>query len=355
MTAEIFINYRGVDAGFVPSLLFERLSREFGARRVFLDERTIPPGEDYVQWLLAGVRSSKVLLAVIGPRWFARDSDGARLIDSPHDWIRRELVTAFECGVTVIPVFTEGASPPRPEELPKDIDQLGRQNGLWLRRTRSGEDVEVIVREVSAHVKPRRRGFLLTVVAAVLLIGTVAAVLSLLHLPADGPAPDSAPTSSRPLTTTTTSSMTLTTTTTTTSQELQPPRPSFVPPATEPEIWWEGRLTLDGEAFQTGYTLDTSPPSRQPLGDIGLVCQLGCAANEIGGTEFVAWTGTGFPEREQCTDLLNRNPGQRLLSVKVGTKACFRTVEKRVGHLEVVEISGPGRMRIDAKVWDEPL
>lgn len=38
------------------------------------------------------------------------DFVGRRLIDDPNDWIRRELVTAFACGVTVIPVFTEGAT-----------------------------------------------------------------------------------------------------------------------------------------------------------------------------------------------------------------------------------------------------
>lgn len=343
MAAEIFINYRGVDADYVPPLLFERLSRQFGARRVFLDDKTIVPGEDYVQRLLEGVRSSKVLLAVIGPRWFARDGAGARLIDNPHDWIRRELVTAFECGVTVIPVLTEGATPPRPNELPDDIDQLGRQHGLPLRRTRSGEDIEAIVREVSAHVPARRRGFLLAVVAAVLLFGAGAAFPLLLR--PDGPAPGPSATSSVAQTTSTTTSI---------SNEIQPTRPSSAPVAKEPELWWEGRLTLDGEAFPIAYTLDTSPPSHQPAGDVGLVCQLGCATNKIWGTEFVAWAGAGFPERKQCVDLLNHNPGQRLLSVKVGTKACFGTIEKRVGHLEVVEISERGRMKIDIKVWDVP-
>jgi hypothetical protein len=343
VATEIFINYRGVDADYVPTLLFERLSRQFGARRVFLDDESITPGEDYVQRLLESVRSSKVLLAVIGPRWFARDGAGARLIDNPHDWIRRELVTAFACGVTVIPVFTEGATPPRPDELPDDIDQLGRQHGLPLRRIRSGEDVEAIVREVSAHVPARRRRFLLAVVAAVLLIGAGAALPSLLG-------PDSHRADPGPSTTSPAAQPT-----TTTSHEVPPTSSSPPPPpAEEPELWWEGRLTLDIDTYQSGYTLDTSPPSRQPLGDVGLVCELGCDANRIGGNEFVAWTGTGFPERTQCVDLLNRNPGQRLLSVKVGTKACFGTAEKRVGHLEVVEIGGPGRMAIDVKVWDVP-
>lgn len=326
----IFINYRGVDADFVPALLFERLSRQFGARRVFLDAESIAPGEDYVQRLLEGVRSSKVLLAVIGPQWFAADSSGRRLIDNPHDWIRRELVTAFECGVTVIPVFTEGATPPRPEELPSDIAQLGRQHGLPLRRVRSGEDVEAIVREVSAHLPARRRWALLAAVA-VLVIGAGAALPALLRQDS----PDSAPS-------------------TTTSHEVQPTKPSSTSPVPKAGVWYEGSLTLDGETFQTGYTLDTSPPARQPAGDIALVCQLGCAANEIAGTEFVAWEGEGLPHREQCVDLLHRNRGQRSLSVKEGTRACVGTAQGRVGHLRVAEISGPGRMRIDVKVWDKP-
>ncbi|WP_434450839.1 toll/interleukin-1 receptor domain-containing protein [Lentzea sp. E54] len=333
-STDVFINYRGVDADFVPALLFERLSRAFGAHRVFLDAESIAPGEDYVRRLLEGVRSSKVLLAVIGPRWFATDPAGRRLIDDPNDWIRRELVTAFECGVTVIPVFTEGATPPRPDELPADIAQLGRQHGLPLRRVRSGDDVEAIVREVSAHV-PSRRKRLVTVVAGVVLIGAVAVVPSLLR---DGN-PDSSPGPS------TTSS---TTSSATTSSVVETTAP------VEPELWYEGRLTLDGEAFQTGYTLDTSPPLRQPLGDIGLVCQLGCSQNEIAGTGFAAWTGEGLPSRRQCVDLLNRNPGQRRLSVKSGTRACVGTADGRVGHLEVAEISGPGRMKIDVKVWDKP-
>lgn len=322
----IFINYRGIDADFAPALLFARLSRRFGARRVFLDAESIAPGEDYVQRLLEGVRSSKVLLAVIGPQWFAADSSGRRLIDNPHDWIRRELVTAFECGVTVIPVFTDGATPPRPEDLPSDIAQLGRQHGLPLRRVRAGEDVEAIVREVSAHVPVRRRWVLLAA-AVVLVIGAGVALPSVLRQDS----PDS-----------------------TTSREVQPTKASSTPPAPKAEVWYEGRLTLDGEAFRTGYTLDTSPPAKQPAGDIGLVCQLGCAANEIAGTEFVAWKGDGLPDREQCVDLLNRNRGQRSLSVKEGTKACVGTAQGRVGHLQVAEISGPGRMRIDVKVWDKP-
>jgi hypothetical protein len=330
VAADIFINYRGTDANYVPSLLFARLRQQFGQRRVFLDAVSIAPGDDYVERLLHGVRSSKVLLAVIGPQWLAANSSGERLIDDPHDWIRRELVTAFEHGVTVIPVFTEDATPPRPDDLPADIAQLGRQQGLPLRRVRAADDMEAIVREVSRHV-PARRNFLLGVAAAVVLIAAGATLPSLFT--------ESDPQRSDPGTSPgpgTSSSLNTTTTT-------KPPE--------EPQVWWDGNLTLDGEAFRTGYTLDTSPPIGQPLGDIGLVCQLSCAANEIAGTAFAEWSKAGLPDHQQCVDLLNRNPGQRSLSVKQGTKGCFGTAERRVGRLEVDKISGPGKMTIGVRVW----
>ena len=56
------------------------------------------------------------------------------------------------------------------------------------------------------------------------------------------------------------------------------------------------------------------------------------AANEIAGTELVAWKGAGLPDRAQCTDLLIHDPGQRFLNVKAGTRACVGTEGKPVGH-----------------------
>lgn len=218
----------------------------------------------------------KVLLAVIGPQWLAANSSGERLIDDPHDWIRRELVTAFEHGVTVIPVFTEDATPPRPDDLPADIAQLGRQQGLPLRRVRAADDMEAIVREVSRHV-PARRNFLLGVAAAVVLIAAGATLPSLFT-------------------------------------ESDPQRSD---PGTSP-------------GPGTSSSLNTTTTT---------------------GTEFVEWSKPGLPDRQQCVDLLNRNPGQRSLSVKEGTKGCFGTAERRVGRLEVDKISGPGKMTIGVRVW----
>lgn len=329
MVTDVFINYRGADSNYAARLLFEGLKPRFG-RQVFFDEETIQPGENYVLELLRGVREAKVLLAVIGPQWLAADASGNRRIDDERDWIRRELVTAYACGVRVIPVFTEGARPEDLEPLPPDIAQLRTTQGMHLRLRNADEHIAHISDEVARYVPARRRrGVALAVALAALLLVGAGVGLSFVFR-GDGQEPAaSGPTTSGPTTSGPTSSA----------------------PPEEPQLWWEGNLTLNGEALQTGYTLDTSPPIRQPLGDIGLVCQLSCAANEIAGTEFVEWSKAGLPDRRECVDLLNRNPGQRFLSVKAGTKGCFGTVQRRVGRLEVADISGPGRMTIGVRVW----
>src|SRR5690349_3012570 len=164
----VFVNYRGADSNYAARLLFEGLKPRFG-RQVFFDEETIQPGEDYVLRLLRGVRESTVLLAVIGPQWLIE-----RRIDDPNDWIRRELVTAYACGVRVIPVFTDGAKPEDLEPLPPDIARLRTSQGMQLRRLRANEDIARISDEVARHVPARRRRAVGLVVAlvALLLVGS---------------------------------------------------------------------------------------------------------------------------------------------------------------------------------------
>jgi hypothetical protein len=95
--ADIFLNYRTGDGEDTASLIYQELSRRFGRDQVFLASRSIPPGENYVRKLPTAVRDSKVLLAVIGPRWLtAVDKHGRNRLDDEDDWTRREILEAFE-------------------------------------------------------------------------------------------------------------------------------------------------------------------------------------------------------------------------------------------------------------------
>jgi tetratricopeptide (TPR) repeat protein len=147
----VFINYRGEDSHSYGALLYTELARQFGTEHVFLDAESIPPGTDFVEELLQRVRSARLLLAVIGPRWLtATDPTGRRRIDDPADWIRRELVEAFTAGVRVIPVLADQAELPREAELPADIAGLSRCQYRHLRRREPTADLARIVADLTS-------------------------------------------------------------------------------------------------------------------------------------------------------------------------------------------------------------
>jgi hypothetical protein len=139
----------GIDTGSYAPLVYKALCGQLPPDDVFLDSESISAGADFVETLLDRVRRCDVLLALIGPDWLtASDRAGRRLIDSPADWIRRELAAAFQSGVTVIPVLTDGAEFPREADLPDDIAALGRRQYRHLRHRESPTDLARISGDV---------------------------------------------------------------------------------------------------------------------------------------------------------------------------------------------------------------
>ena len=99
--SEIFINYRTGDGEKTAALLRQGLSHRFGPGHAFHASQSIVPGDSWPDRLLTAVRRSSVLLAVIGPRWTNFRTE----LERPEDWVRKEIETAFECEVPVVPVL----------------------------------------------------------------------------------------------------------------------------------------------------------------------------------------------------------------------------------------------------------
>ncbi len=174
VAGRVFISYRSEDSRAYGALLHAELSQHLGPELVFLDSESISAGSDFADQLLERVRSCRVLLAVIGPRWlFAADpKSGRRRIDEPGDWIRRELTEAFATGATVIPVLTDGAHLPAEEDLPDDIAALSRCQYRRLRHRYYSADLGRILadlmvadpelaaatRQETTHGAPQQRG-----------------------------------------------------------------------------------------------------------------------------------------------------------------------------------------------------
>ncbi|MFF2541343.1 toll/interleukin-1 receptor domain-containing protein [Kitasatospora sp. NPDC058063] len=122
---EIFVNYRTSDEDTAATVIERALSQRFGTDRVFRASKSIKIGRPFPRELLTAVRSSSVLIAVIGPHWAdARTADGRRALDDPEDWTRREIVEAFESGALVVPVLVGRTTRLDRHALPPEIAEL---------------------------------------------------------------------------------------------------------------------------------------------------------------------------------------------------------------------------------------
>ena len=98
-----------------------------------MDVDAIRPGFDFVDVIEFAVQQADVLLAVIGTSWLhSIDSNGNRRLDNPEDFVRREIASALESNIRVIPVLVEGAQMPRSIDLPDDIKPLARRNAIEI-------------------------------------------------------------------------------------------------------------------------------------------------------------------------------------------------------------------------------
>jgi hypothetical protein len=100
MAGNIFISYRRDDEGRgIVHRIQQYLEREFGSGKVFIDI-DMHAGAKFKNVLELRLAESKVLLALIGPRWLdARDDEGNRRLDDPNDWVRLEIAQALKRGL----------------------------------------------------------------------------------------------------------------------------------------------------------------------------------------------------------------------------------------------------------------
>ncbi len=126
--AGIFISYRERDSKAWALSLRDRLVEEFGEDHVFLDKDTLKAGKwkDQIERALG---DCNIVLVVIGRGWVnAQDEEGRQRLMSDDDVHRREIALALaRQEVTVIPVLVDGATMPKPDELPENIRDLIQQ------------------------------------------------------------------------------------------------------------------------------------------------------------------------------------------------------------------------------------
>ncbi len=129
----IFLSYRRDDADEAASLLQVCLTLYLPGTPVFRDANSIKPGANFRTEIDDAIRSSAVLLALIGPRWLtARDDAGNRRLDDPDDVLAGEITLALSLGVQVIPLLVKGAQMPQAEQLPWRLRGLAELQAVPL-------------------------------------------------------------------------------------------------------------------------------------------------------------------------------------------------------------------------------
>jgi len=144
--ASLFINYRYSDESGTARWLATVLATRFGLGQIFLDNESIQLGTKYQQEIPRRLYQATAVLAIIGPRWLdAPDASGGRALDSPRDWVRREIATAIARGIPVIPVLVHGTQVPPAADLPADLRHLVHYQGISIDPHSGPQDIEGLV------------------------------------------------------------------------------------------------------------------------------------------------------------------------------------------------------------------
>ena len=143
---KIFISYRREDSAGSAGRLFENLKRRFVGEQIFIDVTGIAIGQDFRKAIDEHVSACDVLLVVIGRNWVgARGSTSAPRLQDAKDFVRLEVVSALKREIPVVPVLVDGATMPKHEDLPEELESLGWRQAMELRHTRWDDDVDELM------------------------------------------------------------------------------------------------------------------------------------------------------------------------------------------------------------------
>jgi hypothetical protein len=150
-----FLSYRREQSGLVARFLYTALTKRYGDKSVFLDERAISPGQEFPKQIEDAILGCPVMLVIIGPNWIdACDATGKRLLDNPDDWVRKEIERGLRRpGGAVIPVLEDRTRMPHKSDLPESLQPLADRNAFVLTGKNFDQEVDTLA-EAIQHTHP---------------------------------------------------------------------------------------------------------------------------------------------------------------------------------------------------------
>jgi hypothetical protein len=145
----IAISYRRDDTEGSAGRLFDRLVARYGEDFIFVDLSSIEPAADWLRAIDETISSSNIVIALIGPRYSSiTDNLGRRRLDDERDYVRREIRTAIEHGVRLLPVLVQGANMVANESLPSEIRALSDVQPAHLDSRYYDQDISRLFRTI---------------------------------------------------------------------------------------------------------------------------------------------------------------------------------------------------------------
>jgi hypothetical protein len=151
---QVFISYRRADAGDLAEKVAQSIRSVFGKAAVFIDTGDVPAGSRWAAVLDSQLERTVGLLCAIGEHWTGDDGDGRR-IDDPNDWVRREVRTAINRRIPVLPVVADPAHLPSTEEVPTELRPI--LDVQALRFQGSSADIQELIDWLTPHLVPSIR------------------------------------------------------------------------------------------------------------------------------------------------------------------------------------------------------
>lgn len=174
---KIFISYRREDAADAAGRIRDWLvqTRRIAREDIFMDVTAILPGAEFMKVIEDTISQCRAMIVLISPSWLAH-------INFPDaSYVRVEVETALDKGVSVIPVLVGGAKMPDAEQLPEKLRVLKRLNIQPVRHESFDYDMGLVRKALGLG-----GGFRASWVAAISLVVLAALGLGVLsQVPAD--------------------------------------------------------------------------------------------------------------------------------------------------------------------------
>jgi WD40 repeat protein len=146
---KIVISYRHKDTTAIAGHICDKLRAHYGNESVFMDVSSIRSGVDFRRQIARALHSCDLVVAIIGRKWLGGVSKGSSRIKDEHDFIRIEIETALNSEVPIIPVLVDGASMPKPADLPDSLEQLSYRHASRVEAGRNfHRDMDALIRDM---------------------------------------------------------------------------------------------------------------------------------------------------------------------------------------------------------------